>query len=244
MPYLNLDFNYFTNVKTRRLACQLGPGSEMLPIRLWCHSAGHHAEDGVLEGYTVEEIEFFLEWKGARGRAVAALVKVGFLDTLENGFRVHNWMIHEGHISEFKRRSRIANASRWKNPIALAEARSRPSLKKLPEECESGSTSSPDAMNTPPAKIHSGDHRKSARNSFRWNKDSIHSTFRRNKDSHKDSFRRNKDSIKDSLRRNKDSIKDSFRRNKDSIRDSVRRNMESPNQTNQHTHNRAFSLYL
>ncbi len=149
MAYLNLDFNYFTNVKTRRLVCQLGRGSEMLPIRLWCHCASHHAEDGVLAGYSVEEIEFILEWKGARGKAVATLVKVGFLDTLERGFRVHNWMAHEGHISEFKRRSRIANATRWKNPVALAEAQNRPDLKSPPEQCEGGSTSSPDAMNTP-----------------------------------------------------------------------------------------------
>jgi hypothetical protein len=149
MAYLNLDFNYFTNVKTRRLICQLGPGSEMLPIRLWCHCASHHAEDGVLAGYSVEEIEFILEWKGARGKAVATLVKVGFLDTVEHGFRVHNWMTHEGHISEFKRRSRIANATRWKNPAALAEAQNRNGLKSPSEECESDSTSPPDAMNTP-----------------------------------------------------------------------------------------------
>ena len=147
MAYLNLDFNYFTNVKTRRLVCQLGPGSEMLPIRLWCHCASHHAEDGVLHGYSAEEIEFILEWKGARGKAVATLVKVGFLDTLEHGFRVHNWMTHEGHISEFKRRSRIANASRWKN-ATLSEARSRPISMNLPEEGKSGCTGSHDAMST------------------------------------------------------------------------------------------------
>jgi hypothetical protein len=149
MPYLNLDLNYLTNVKTRRLVCQLGRGSEMLPIRLWCHCASHHAEDGVLAGYSVEEIEFILEWKGARGKAVATLVKVGFLDTVERGFRVHNWMAHEGHISEFKRRSRIANATRWKNPVALAEAQNLPGLKSPSEECESDSTSPSDAMNTP-----------------------------------------------------------------------------------------------
>jgi hypothetical protein len=135
MPYLNLDINYFTNVKTRRLVCLLGPGSELLPIRLWCHCASHHAEDGVLEGYSVEEIEFFLEWKGPRGKAVSTLLKVGFLDPVDYGFRVHDWMVHEGHISEFKRRSRIANASRWKNSIALADARSRPISKNSETPC-------------------------------------------------------------------------------------------------------------
>ena len=38
IPYLNLDENYFTNIKTQCLRSQLGPGSETLPGGNTCPS--------------------------------------------------------------------------------------------------------------------------------------------------------------------------------------------------------------
>ena len=57
MAYLNLDIHYFTNIKTKRLVGLLGKGAELLPLRLWCHCAEHHAENGELAGYTAQELE-------------------------------------------------------------------------------------------------------------------------------------------------------------------------------------------
>ena len=54
-----------------------------------------------------------IAWRGTRGRAVAALLRVGFLEAIEHGFRVHDWLEYQGHIGAFKRRSRAANEVRW-----------------------------------------------------------------------------------------------------------------------------------
>jgi hypothetical protein len=113
MTLLNLDIHYFTNIKTKRLIGLLGVGAEILPIRLWCHCAEHHAENAELLGYSAEEIESLIAWRGTRGKAVAALLKVGFLDAIEHGFHVHDWLDYQGHIGAFKRRSRAANEIRW-----------------------------------------------------------------------------------------------------------------------------------
>ena len=113
MTFLNLDIHYFTSIKTKRLIGLLGPGTEILPLRLWCHCAEHHAENGELLGYSAEEIESMIAWRGTRGRAVAALLRVGFLEAIEHGFRVHDWLEYQGHIGAFKRRSRAANEVRW-----------------------------------------------------------------------------------------------------------------------------------
>src|SRR3989442_9495696 len=114
MANLNLDLDYFSHIKTKRLIGLLGQGAEILPIKLWCHCGAHHAETGRLTGYSVEEIETIIEWSGDPGKAVAALVKVGFLNHREGEFSVHEWSEHEGHIIAFHKRAVAANRKRWK----------------------------------------------------------------------------------------------------------------------------------
>jgi hypothetical protein len=111
--YLNLDPDYFTHLKTKRLLARLGNGADILPIRLWAHCAKHHPMDGLMNGYTESEIEAILGWWGESGQCCKALVDVGFLDGVQEGFQARGWLEHQGHIKSFSERSRIANEARW-----------------------------------------------------------------------------------------------------------------------------------
>lgn len=115
MPFLNLDLDYFDHPKTRRLIGLLGRGAEVLPIKLWCYSGKYHAENGKLSDYSPKEIESTLGWWGKEGEAVEALVKLGFLESQENGYKVHDWKDHQGHIDALKKRNRKVALNRWEN---------------------------------------------------------------------------------------------------------------------------------
>lgn len=111
MPSLNLDLTYFSHPKTRRLVGLLGKGSEVLPIQLWCYCGMHHAESGRLAGYSTQEIEAICAWWGKGGEMVAAMLKVGFIETLggeAGGYQVHDWTDHAGHLAVYQERAKAA----------------------------------------------------------------------------------------------------------------------------------------
>ena len=105
MPYLNLDLDYFDHIKTKRLVGLLGRNAEVLPIRLWCACGKYHAENGRLTGYSTHEIEALCAWWGPEGQMVEAMVKVGFLDSVEGEYQIHDWLDHAGHLAAFKARA-------------------------------------------------------------------------------------------------------------------------------------------
>lgn len=122
MPYLNVDVDYFTNRKVVRLVGLIGVQHVAVPIRLWAYVGKHHCEDGSLAGYSKQEIESILAWKGKRGELVNALHKVGFLDCETPGcrscetetYRVHDWLDHAGHLAALKERGKRNAEARWK----------------------------------------------------------------------------------------------------------------------------------
>jgi hypothetical protein len=111
---INLEVDYFDHIKTIRLVGLLGRGSEVLPIRLWCHVGKHHAESGKLTGYSPQEIEtVVLKWWGTSGEAVKGLLKTGYLDQTSDGYAVHAWEEHNGHIVVYHRRAIQGAEARW-----------------------------------------------------------------------------------------------------------------------------------
>lgn len=136
MPYLNLDLNYFDHIKPKRLIGLLGRGAAELPLRLWCYCGNHKAKDGILTGYSTQEIESIVDWRGKPGQCVEAMVTVGFLEKIENGFRVHGWDEHEGHLAAFHERAKKAAMKRWglssASSIASGNAPSVPAVPSLP----------------------------------------------------------------------------------------------------------------
>lgn len=120
MSSLNFDVNYFDHFKTKRLIGILGKNAELLPIKLWAYCAKIHPETGRLDGYSVREIEFLMGWDGEQGKAVTALVLVGFLKEHFRSpgndacaFSINDWFEYQGHLRAFKERSRKANRKRW-----------------------------------------------------------------------------------------------------------------------------------
>jgi hypothetical protein len=141
MPYLNLDLAYFNHRKTVRLVGLLGRGAEVLPIKLWSYCGMHHAESGRLTSYGPEEIETAAGWWGEKGRAVEAMVTVGFLDKDDSGnFQVHDWLDHAGHLVAFKKRAISAAKRRWKK-YATSNA------KRISKQCSSRGKAQPSLDN-------------------------------------------------------------------------------------------------
>lgn len=116
MPYLNLDLGFLRHPKTKRLVGLLGRGAEVLLIRLWIHCGEFHCEDGRLTACPPQEIETIVEWWGAPGKCVEAFLKAGFLVPIDDGFAIHDWLDHSGHLSAFKKRGRTNARIRWDNP--------------------------------------------------------------------------------------------------------------------------------
>jgi len=132
MPSLNLDLRYFENPKVKRLTAGLGKGAPLLPLRLWCHAAAFHPEDGIFIGYSDKEMEAIMGWDGQQGLALGHLCRLGFLDVLENGFQVHDWKEHAGHISLYKLKSAAMVAARRKKKLERAQEMMRKALEKSP----------------------------------------------------------------------------------------------------------------
>lgn len=140
--YVNLDPDYFTHPKTVRLVGLLGPHAELLPIRLWVYCAKHHPVSGALSGYSAQELEAVIGWQGPPGKAADGLIKVGFLKTQPDGYLIHDWKDHEGHIAAFAKRARHANRVRWehlrRSPSGSPERMLKDSFKESPIHREEG----------------------------------------------------------------------------------------------------------
>lgn len=145
MASLNLDLNYFDNIKTLRLKGRLGFGSELLPIRLWVHCGKHHPENGVLRGYSDSEIEEICGWQGEAGRMIKVMADLNFILPSENGWQVKDWLAHEGHLAVFRERARNAADARWN------EARGRYASSNAQASAKQCSSSTSSTSNTDPA---------------------------------------------------------------------------------------------
>ena len=94
----NIDFRvkpgFFTHFKTGRLESALGYEGVVKLLNLWGW-ATENRPSGVLTGMNSDDIEFAIGWKKQRGSFVSALVKIGWLDTSDDGtFCLHDWQEH------------------------------------------------------------------------------------------------------------------------------------------------------
>src|SRR5262249_38664400 len=111
--------------KTRRLVKRLGRDADVLPIRLWCYVGKHYPSTGELPDHCAEDVEAEVSWRGRRGQAVEAMIEVGLIEKIENGFRVHDWMEWSGHLKSFKERAKKGAKARWakiKDPVCDASS--------------------------------------------------------------------------------------------------------------------------
>jgi hypothetical protein len=113
MPDLNLNLDYFEHRKTRRLVGLLGRGAEVLPLKLWAYCGKFHPEDGRLADYSDQEIESFAGWWGKSGGMLPAMLQAGFMGKDGDGWFIHDWREHQGHISAYKAKGKAMASARW-----------------------------------------------------------------------------------------------------------------------------------
>src|SRR5689334_3246140 len=128
VPYLNLDLNYYDHRKTIRLETLLGHGAAEYPIRLWVYCGKYHPDSGRFVGYSDAEIETIAKWPGERGVLINTLLRpeILLLEKIENGYQIHDWLEHAGHLWAFKTRAKTAAKKRWKR-YATSNAKTKTS---------------------------------------------------------------------------------------------------------------------
>lgn len=114
MPSININPDFFTHIKTKRLQTRLGPGSEIYLIRLWCIACRYDPEAGEFAGWTAAELEDQVDWNGEREAMVNAMMDVGFLHKTSKGYYIHDWQEHEGHLKSYRDKARAAHEARRK----------------------------------------------------------------------------------------------------------------------------------
>ena len=113
MPDFRVDVGFFTHIKTKRLRKRLGLEGVFALQLLWAYAAQcEHDHERV---YTKEDIEIAVDWDGDDDIA-GVLADVGYLDTCDGGYKIHEWEVHNGFASTAAKRSehaRNAANKRW-----------------------------------------------------------------------------------------------------------------------------------
>jgi len=167
MPCLNVDLDYFEHRKTKRLVGRLGKGAEVLPLKLWTYCGKFHPEDGRLSGYSEQEIASIVGWWRDPSEFAQAMLDIGFLGQDDEGYFVHEWLEHEGHLDAFKKRAKEAADKRWEavrrakvigcstdaTSIAQDEDEQSPNRTNQPTKPKTPSRSAKDEIPDPPESL-------------------------------------------------------------------------------------------
>lgn len=115
MPYLNIDLDYFHHPKTLILESELGGHrATLIPIKLWAHTGKYHSEDGFLRGYSPASLAKAVDFDHRDAeKIITALIKAGFIEKKKDGYLVHDWNEHNGHLALFRERAKNAANARW-----------------------------------------------------------------------------------------------------------------------------------
>lgn len=143
MPYLNIDLDYFHHPKTLILESELGGHrATLIPIKLWAHTGKYHSEDGFLRGYSPASLAKAVDFDHRDAeKIITALIKAGFIEKKKDGYLVHDWNEHNGHLALFRERAKIAAEARWNKHKTTekptdAKAKTAPPSKKTTEFSE------------------------------------------------------------------------------------------------------------
>jgi hypothetical protein len=112
VPWIRLYQGWQRHRKTIALRKLLGTAEPILCLWLW---AAENAPHGELRDLSEDDVERLSEWIGKRGKAVSAMVEVGYLDRSEDGvLSLHNWTKRTGAgvASLLKTRNRMASTMR------------------------------------------------------------------------------------------------------------------------------------
>lgn len=94
--------------KRRRLEKLIGPGSVGYLLDLWIATAVSRP-DGILSGWTPQDIAEEVDWQGDPEQLLAALKDSGWIERMDDGtVVVHDWTIHQGWAAGSNARSNRA----------------------------------------------------------------------------------------------------------------------------------------
>lgn len=107
--------------KTKKLIKRLGQASawNLVCLILW---AAQNRSDGNLTGMSEEDIELASDWSGEDGAFVEALTAVRFLDCVDGGYTLHDWIDHNPWAAGADARSAKARWNAAKRHHGIAEA--------------------------------------------------------------------------------------------------------------------------
>lgn len=151
---MNCDFRvsigFFDHPKTMLLESMLGLDGVCSLLRLWAFAAQHNPT-GIFSNGKRKFIELAIRWKGNSGEFIQALVEIGYLDEINEGYKLHDWEHHNGyavHAESRSERARNAAEKRWKkNGIAVSDATSSATSSASDNAC--GFAPSPTPLPTP-----------------------------------------------------------------------------------------------
>lgn len=98
-----------THPKTKKLIKRTGTDGAWRLVCLFAWVAGNRP-DGNLSGLTAEDVELCVDWPGADGAFVEALLAVGFLEGVDGAYRMHDWQDHNPWAAGSDARS---NKAKW-----------------------------------------------------------------------------------------------------------------------------------
>lgn len=91
---------------------------------------------------TADEVEAVCAWTGPKGKLVSALLSVHLLHKAISGYSVHDWKEHAGHLVAYKKRAKLASATRWNglnktydNASSNASSNANGKSKQSPMQC-------------------------------------------------------------------------------------------------------------
>lgn len=117
---MNSDYRISTqfrmNPKRQRLFDELGAEGVLALIDLWSWAAANSIT-GELPPNPVS-IEHAVDWSGEPGDLFGALLRIGFIDKTEDGYRLHEWAEHQPYV--VKAPERVANGSKGGKASAVA----------------------------------------------------------------------------------------------------------------------------
>ncbi len=128
---MNHDFRitvgFPTHPKRLLLQSRLGKVAVLALIDLWEHCATQHW-NGVLMKYTPKMIARVTDWDGDPQEFVDTLCEVGFLDAVEDGYLVHDWLDHNEYCSKVHDRIESARIAGKASGTARAQRPVAPSV--------------------------------------------------------------------------------------------------------------------
>ena len=98
-----LSVGLYKHRKIKKLVAQIGFEGPWRLVGLWLY-ARESRPNGVLHGMTGEDIELEVDWAGAKGAFVAALVECKWLDKDGDTFVLHDWAEHQPFASNAQAR--------------------------------------------------------------------------------------------------------------------------------------------